>query len=87
VARQDFDDNGPMQQGIDPMEAVERLRRFKEELAMRERRHDMYRCVGGWLPLHGLRRTTGRCEHVYPMSSHAWHLGESWKTSRMMCGR
>lgn len=41
--RQDFDEDGPMQQGIDPMEAVERLRRFKEDLAVRERKMEMYK--------------------------------------------
>lgn len=32
-----------MMQGIDPMEAVERLRRFKEDLAVRERKMEMYK--------------------------------------------
>lgn len=41
--RADFEENGPMMQGIDPMEAVERLRRFKEDLAVRERKMEMYK--------------------------------------------
>ena len=41
--RQDFVKNGPMVKGLAPMEAVDRLSRFKEELKIRERKQDLYR--------------------------------------------
>ncbi|KAJ1446978.1 dynein heavy chain and region D6 of dynein motor-domain-containing protein [Pelagophyceae sp. CCMP2097] len=40
--RADFDANGPQVPGIAPQEAVERLRRFKDELQVRERKMEMY---------------------------------------------
>ncbi|KAH8068253.1 dynein light chain binding protein [Aureococcus anophagefferens] len=40
--RSDFEDNGPQQPGIPPQEAVERLRRYKDELGIRERKMEMY---------------------------------------------
>jgi len=40
--RQDFVKNGPMVQGISPMDAVDKLARFKEELKIRERKLDLY---------------------------------------------
>jgi len=40
--RQDFLKNGPMVQGIEPMVAVERLKRFKEEYKIRERKYNLY---------------------------------------------
>ncbi|KAJ8610701.1 hypothetical protein CTAYLR_005659 [Chrysophaeum taylorii] len=40
--RADFETNGPQQPGITPTEAVERLRRYKDELQMRERKVEMY---------------------------------------------
>ena len=43
--RQDFVKNGPMVQGIPPMDAVDKLSRFKEELKIRERKLDLY-CGG-----------------------------------------
>lgn len=41
--RQDFIKNGPMVQGLAPMDAVDRLSRFREELRIRERKYDLYR--------------------------------------------
>eukprot|EP00814_Leptocylindrus_danicus_P009510 CAMPEP_0116004988 /NCGR_PEP_ID=MMETSP0321-20121206/911_1 /TAXON_ID=163516 /ORGANISM="Leptocylindrus danicus var. danicus, Strain B650" /LENGTH=4605 /DNA_ID=CAMNT_0003473357 /DNA_START=128 /DNA_END=13942 /DNA_ORIENTATION=- len=41
--RQDFINNGPMVQGLAPMDAVDRLSRFREELRIRERKYDLYR--------------------------------------------
>lgn len=40
--RQDFLKNGPMVQGIDPKDAVERLKRFKEEYKIRDRKFGLY---------------------------------------------
>lgn len=40
--RGDFEANGPQQPGIPPAEAVERLRRYKDELHVRERKMEMY---------------------------------------------
>ncbi|GMH89960.1 hypothetical protein TrVE_jg7050 [Triparma verrucosa] len=40
--RKDFEKNGPLIQGIPPMEAVDRLSRFKEELKIRERKFKLY---------------------------------------------
>ncbi|CAM9125412.1 unnamed protein product [Ectocarpus sp. 4 AP-2014] len=40
--RADFVRDGPMVQGIPPMDAVERLNRFKEESKIRERKHELY---------------------------------------------
>ncbi len=39
----DFKNNGPLVQGIAPMDAVDRLSRFKEELKIRERKFELYR--------------------------------------------
>ena len=39
--RKDYDKNGPMVNGIKPREAVERLRRFKEEYSVRERNFEI----------------------------------------------
>jgi len=39
--RTDYDKNGPMVNGIKPREAVERLRRFKEEYSVRERNYEI----------------------------------------------
>lgn len=36
--RNEWEASGPMVQGISPLEAVERLRRFKEEMQLRERK-------------------------------------------------
>lgn len=36
--RHEWEISGPMVQGISPLEAVERLRRFKEEMQLRERK-------------------------------------------------
>ena len=36
--RKEWEVSGPMVQGISPLEAVERLRRFKEEMQLRERK-------------------------------------------------
>ncbi|CAM9354308.1 unnamed protein product, partial [Ectocarpus sp. 12 AP-2014] len=44
--RADFVRDGPMVQGIPPMDAVERLNRFKEESKIRERKHELY--TGKW---------------------------------------
>ena len=41
--RRDFLHNGPMVQGLAPMEAVDRLSRFKEELQIRERKFELFR--------------------------------------------
>jgi len=41
--RQDFDKNGPLVQGLAPMDAVDRLSRFKEELKIRERKYELYK--------------------------------------------
>jgi dynein heavy chain len=41
--RQDFESNGPMTPGIKSATAVERLRKFKDELGIRERKMDTYR--------------------------------------------
>lgn len=40
--RVDFEANGPQQPGITPVEAVERLRRYKDELQVRERKMEMF---------------------------------------------
>lgn len=40
--RQDFLRNGPMVHGVEPMVAVERLKRFKEEFKIRERKYNLY---------------------------------------------
>ena len=40
--RQDFLRNGPMVLGVEPMVAVERLKRFKEEFKIRERKYNLY---------------------------------------------
>ncbi|CAM9783470.1 unnamed protein product [Ectocarpus sp. 6 AP-2014] len=40
--RREWETSGPMVQGISPLEAVERLRRFKEEMQLRERTAEMY---------------------------------------------
>jgi dynein heavy chain len=45
--RTDFTDNGPMVRGIKPMVAVERLKRFKEELAIRVRKNKLYKMGEG----------------------------------------
>lgn len=39
----DFERNGPLVQGIAPMDAVDRLSRFKEELKIRQRKFELYR--------------------------------------------
>ena len=39
--RKDYDKNGPMVNGIKPRDAVERLRRFKEEYSVRERNFEI----------------------------------------------
>lgn len=36
--RSEWETSGPMVRGISPLEAVERLRRFKEEMQLRERK-------------------------------------------------
>ena len=41
--RADYIANGPMVPNIEPMEAVERLKRFKEEFVIRKRKFDLYR--------------------------------------------
>lgn len=41
--REDFLRNGPMVDGIQPNDAVDRLSRFKEEMKIRERKMDSYR--------------------------------------------
>lgn len=41
--RKDFETNGPMQPGIKPAAAVEKLKKFKDELLTRERKMEMYR--------------------------------------------
>lgn len=41
--RQDFTKNGPMVQGLAPMDAVDRLTRFKEEFKIRERKFELYK--------------------------------------------
>eukprot|EP00979_Chaetoceros_neogracilis_P016483 scaffold8198_cov287-Chaetoceros_neogracile.AAC.6 len=41
--RSGFQMNGPLVQGILPMDAVDGLFRFKEELKVRERRYELYR--------------------------------------------
>ncbi|KAL7522596.1 hypothetical protein ACHAWX_007291 [Stephanocyclus meneghinianus] len=38
----DFTKNGPLVKGLAPMEAVDRLSRFKEEIKIRERKYDLY---------------------------------------------
>lgn len=40
--RRDFLSHGPMVQGVEPMIAVERLKRFKEEFKIRERKYNLY---------------------------------------------
>ena len=40
--RADFEANGPQQPGIEPHDAVERLRRYKDELHVRERKMETY---------------------------------------------
>lgn len=39
----DFTENGPLVKGLAPMEAVDRLTRFREETKIRERKFDLYR--------------------------------------------
>ena len=41
--RLDFEENGRLVQGLAPMDAVDRLSRFKEELRIRERKYELYR--------------------------------------------
>lgn len=41
--RADFSSNGPLVRGLAPMDAVDRLSRFKEELQIRERKYELYR--------------------------------------------
>jgi len=41
--RKDFEENGPLVTGIKPNVAVERLKKFKDDLAIRERKMDVYR--------------------------------------------
>ena len=41
--RRDFIENGPMVQGLAPLESVDRLSRFKEELQIRERKYELYK--------------------------------------------
>ena len=41
--RKDFEENGPMLEGIKPSVAVERLKKFKDELSLRERKMEIYR--------------------------------------------
>jgi dynein heavy chain len=41
--RKEFEDHGPIVPGIKPQLAVEKLKKFKDELAVRERKQDMYR--------------------------------------------
>jgi dynein heavy chain len=41
--RKEFEDHGPIVPGIKPQLAVEKLKKFKDELANRERKQDMYR--------------------------------------------
>jgi len=43
--RSDFVNNGPLLQGLAPIDAVDRLSRFKEELKTRERKYEL--CKGG----------------------------------------
>ncbi|KAL7543927.1 hypothetical protein ACHAXR_013293, partial [Thalassiosira sp. AJA248-18] len=38
----DFTENGPLIKGLAPMEAVDRLSRFREETKIRERKYDLY---------------------------------------------
>jgi len=38
----DFEENGPMQEGITPMDAVEKLKSFQDGFAMRERKLEMF---------------------------------------------
>ncbi|TMW55127.1 hypothetical protein Poli38472_013889 [Pythium oligandrum] len=40
--RCDYNENGPMVSGLQPVEAVERLKRFKELMLLRERKLEMY---------------------------------------------
>jgi dynein heavy chain len=40
--RHDYDTHGPMVSGIPPRQAVERLKRFKEEYEVRKRKQDIY---------------------------------------------
>ena len=42
--RREFTENGPNAQGISPREANERLKRFKEELFLRQKKFQLYRC-------------------------------------------
>ena len=53
--REDYLANGPMVIGIPPVEAVERLNRYKEEFRIRERKQELY-CSGE--ELFALPRTT-----------------------------
>jgi dynein heavy chain len=41
--RRDFEENGPMTIGIRPAQAVEKLKKFKDELMLRERKMEMNR--------------------------------------------
>jgi hypothetical protein len=41
--RKEFEEAGPAVPGIKPAVAVERLKRFKEELAAREKKLEIYR--------------------------------------------
>ncbi|KAA0176015.1 hypothetical protein FNF27_02407 [Cafeteria roenbergensis] len=40
--RSEFERDGPMVEGIEPQEAMERLKRFEDEFAMRDRKRDLY---------------------------------------------
>jgi dynein heavy chain len=40
--KQDFDQNGPMVKGIEPKEALNRLKQFSEEYSIRKRKYDTY---------------------------------------------
>jgi dynein heavy chain len=53
--RKDFQENGPMVPGITPTDAVERLRRFKDEFLMRQRKQEVYAAGEA---LFALRQTT-----------------------------
>jgi dynein heavy chain len=41
MGHKDFEENGPTQSGISPQLAVDRLKKFKDELSQRERKMDM----------------------------------------------
>jgi dynein heavy chain len=40
--RKNFEENGPMVQGIEPKEALNRLRLFLDEYSIRKRKYDTY---------------------------------------------